>query len=75
MAFSLDGKLVALASEDYTVRLWDSATGASLQTLEVHSGEVRASVISSDGQYLDTNIIATGWCSHIVNYVFLNKNQ
>jgi hypothetical protein len=47
---------VASASGNNTVRLWDSATGASLQTLEGHSGEIWAVAFSSDGQYLDTNI-------------------
>ena len=50
VAFSPDGKLVASASSDRTVRLWDAATGAALQTLEGHSGMVCAVAFSPDGK-------------------------
>jgi WD40 repeat protein len=50
VAFSPDGKLVASASRDRTVWLWDSATGASLQTLEGHWSDVRAIAFSPDGK-------------------------
>jgi WD40 repeat protein len=50
VTFSPDGKQVASASWDRTVRFWDSATGAALQTLEGHSDWVNTMTFSLDGK-------------------------
>jgi WD40 repeat protein len=55
VAFSPDGKVVASASYDKTVRLWDAVTGAALQTLEGHSSWVRSIAFSPDGK-----VVASG---------------
>jgi uncharacterized protein with WD repeat len=50
VAFSPDGQLVASASSDNTVRLWEAATGTCRSTLEGHSDDVNAVAFSPDGQ-------------------------
>ena len=48
--FSPSGELVASASPDTTVRLWDTATGRSYGVLEGHSDWVIAVVFSPNGK-------------------------
>jgi WD40 repeat protein len=52
VAFSPDGRQVVSGSglDDNTVRLWDAATGAALQTLKGHSGQVNSVAFSPDGR-------------------------
>ncbi|RYP38832.1 hypothetical protein DL768_010750 [Monosporascus sp. mg162] len=52
VAFSPNGKTLASASGDKTVRLWDAATGAQWQTLERHSSLVSAVAFSPNGKTL-----------------------
>jgi WD40 repeat protein len=52
VAFSSDAQLLASASRDYTVRLWNLVTGASCSTLKGHSGSVLTVAFSPDGQLL-----------------------
>jgi WD40 repeat protein len=50
VVFSPDGKTVASASQDSTVKLWDAGTGTEQHTLRGHSDWVRAVVFSPDGK-------------------------
>jgi WD40 repeat protein len=52
VAFLPDGKTLASASWDRTVKLWDAGSGAVLQTLEGHSDRVTAVAFSPDGKTL-----------------------
>ena len=52
VAFSPDGSILASASYDNTVRLWNATTGQEVQTLKGHTGMVKAVAFSPDGSVL-----------------------
>jgi WD40 repeat protein/serine/threonine protein kinase len=52
MAYSPDGKRLASASDDKTVKVWDAQTGRELFTLKGHTGKVSCVVFSPDGKRL-----------------------
>jgi hypothetical protein len=52
VVFSPDGRRLAEASQDQTVRVWDADTGKELLTLKGHTGPVLGVVFSPDGRRL-----------------------
>jgi hypothetical protein len=52
VAFSPDGKTLAMASQEGNVHLWDVPTGRLLETLKGHSSGVNAVVFAPDGRTL-----------------------
>jgi WD40 repeat protein len=77
VAFSHDSQLLASASWDKTVKIWDATTGSCKQTLEGHSYFVTSVAFSHDSQLLasasqdntvkiwDAN---TGFCKQSVHF-------
>ncbi|MGO9469732.1 MAG: protein kinase domain-containing protein [Isosphaeraceae bacterium] len=61
VAFSPDGKTLAMAGREGNVHLWDVASGKLLETLKGHSSAVNAVVFSPDGRTL-----ASGSTDHTV---------
>jgi WD40 repeat protein len=54
VAFSPDGKTIATASADKTVKFWNAANGKELATLDAHGDVVTAVTFSKDGKQFAT---------------------
>ena len=52
LVFSPDGRRLVSASEDKTVKLWDTKTGQEALTLRGHPGVVRGVAFSPDARLL-----------------------
>jgi WD40 repeat protein/tRNA A-37 threonylcarbamoyl transferase component Bud32 len=57
VSFSPDGKRLASASDDGTIRVWDATTGQQLLTLKGHGDKTTCVAFNFDGQYL----ASAGW--------------
>ena len=54
LVFSRDGRWLASASSDHTVRLYEHATGRTVRIFKGHQDRVKALALSPDGKWLAT---------------------
>ena len=67
VAVTSDGRFAVSGSEDKTLRLWELATGKSVQIFEGHTGSVTAVAVTPDGRFAvsgseDKKASAVGTC-------------
>jgi WD40 repeat protein len=60
VAFSLDGRLLAVGGADDAARVWRLADGKLIETFDEHSGDVLAVAFSPDGELLATGSADSG---------------
>ncbi len=65
VAFNHDGTLLASASEDETIRVWDLASGKPRYCFDGYSGEISSVSFSPDGKTLAADL---GAKAHIVRF-------